>query len=117
MKQKLLFVLVLMCAAAIALLTLASVELRPHLFAHPSEDRIFAFAVLGALLAFALPRHMIGVLVWLMIVAVATEALQSYRPGRDPRLPDAAAKIFGAVLGVALASVLQKLFGPRPRLP
>ena len=113
MIQKFLFVLVALCIAGIAAVTLAKVGWRPHLFHYPALDRIFAFAVLGVLLGLALPRHLPAVL-WLLIAgAVGLELLQFVRADRDPRFFDAIAKIIGAVAGVGVAWALAEFLRRR----
>jgi len=86
-------------AAAIVLMTLGPVGLRPQ-FGHPSLERFAAYLALGAVFSIAYPRHRLWVATAVVCAAVGLEAGQLLVPGRDARVPDAMAKALGAVSGV-----------------
>ena len=86
-------------AAAIMLMTLGPVGLRPQ-FGHPQLERYLAYAVLGMAFSAAYPRHRGWVALAVICGAFGLEAGQLLVPGRDARVPDALAKALGAVCGV-----------------
>lgn len=83
-------------------------HVRPHLFPYPSIDRVCAFATVGVLFGMAFPRQIGFVLIFVIFLALGSEALQVLRPGRDPRILDAIAKVLGCVLGVILARLINR---------
>lgn len=93
------------CVLAVAFVTFANADMRPHLFERSSLDRMFAFAVAGLLFGIGYPRHIGRVLFILTVGAVGSEALQFLWPTRDPRLIDAVAKTCGAVVGTGAAGI------------
>jgi VanZ family protein len=96
-------------AAMVVVFTLGPVSDRPQ-FGHPQGERFGAFFALGLCWALAYPRRPWRVLAGLAIAAVLLEGAQALIPGRDPRLPDALAKIIGAAGGVALVAGALRLF-------
>jgi VanZ family protein len=92
-----------MLAAMVVVFTLGPVSDRPQ-FGHPQGERFGAFFALGLCWAAAYPRRPWRVLAGLAIAAALLEGAQGLIPGRDPRLPDAVAKIIGAAAAVALVT-------------
>jgi hypothetical protein len=94
-------------AAAIVMMTLGPVGLRPQL-GHPSIERFAAYVALGGAFSVAYPRHRVWVALSVVFAAVGLELGQLFVPGRDARVPDAVVKVLGAVSGVLLVTCVQK---------
>jgi hypothetical protein len=92
-------------AAAIVLMTLGPVGLRPQ-FGHPSMERFAAYVALGAAFSVAYPRRRAVVALAVACAALGLEFGQLLVPGRDARAPDALVKAFGAVSGVLVVTGL-----------
>jgi hypothetical protein len=91
---------------AIVFVTLSPIGWRPVTGAPVSLERIAAFAALGAVFSIGYPKHRIPVLLFLLVSAGALEAVQSLIPTRHGRVPDAAVKAAGAIVGVFAAGRL-----------
>jgi hypothetical protein len=89
---------------AIAVFTLAPIELRPVTGAPVSLERFAAFAVIGAALCWGYPKQRLHILVLLVGIVGFLEVAQNYVPGRHGRLPDGLVKASGALLGAAFAT-------------
>jgi hypothetical protein len=92
--------------AAIVFVTLSPVGLRPDTGAPASIERFAAFAALGGVFCLGYPKHRMAVLLFVVAVAGALEALQNLVPGRHGRIADAAVKALGAAAGVLVAGQL-----------
>ncbi len=93
---------------AVAVVTLAPIELRPVTAAPANWERLAAFVAMGALFCLGYPRHrwrMVG-----LVVALAglLEVLQHVSPSRHGRLPDGMVKAAGALLGIGIAVVAER---------
>jgi len=86
-------------AAAIVVMTLGPVGLRPQ-FGHPSIERFAAYLALGAAFSVAYPRQRFWVALAVVCGALGLEMGQLLVPGRDARISDAVVKAIGAVAGV-----------------
>lgn len=79
-----------------------------------SLDHLVAFAALGAAFKVAMPRAGLG---WsfcgLVALALGTELVQTFVPGREAHLGDAAMDIVGGGLGYLVAVAGQKGFASR----
>jgi drug/metabolite transporter (DMT)-like permease len=115
-----------MLVLAIAVVTLAPIELRPVTAASANWERSAAFMALGALFCLGYPRHRWRIVGLVIALAGLLELLQHMSPSRHGRLPDGLVKAAGALLGVALAVSAERIFGrlrtssgPRrdPRVP
>jgi VanZ family protein len=86
-------------------------SLRPRLF--PAQvERFGAYFALGALFGGAYRRPVpTGII--LSVLAIALELGQFLAPGRDPGLPDAIAKVAGAIAGVSAAEVARAILARR----
>jgi VanZ family protein len=89
---------------AIAVFTLAPIELRPVTGAPVSLERFAAFAAIGAAFCLGYPKHRLSILVLLVGIVGLLEVAQNFVPGRHGRLPDSMVKASGALLGAAFAS-------------
>ena len=66
-------------------------------------EHVIAFAVFGALFAFAYPRRVVFVCCVVLISAVTLEYLQTLTPDRHGTLIDACEKIVGGAFGICAA--------------
>jgi hypothetical protein len=93
-------------AAAIVVMTLGPVGLRPQL-GHPSMERFAAYIAVGGAFSLAYPRHRAWVALAVVCAALGLEAGQLLVPGRDARVSDAMVKAAGAVSGVLFVTGVQ----------
>jgi hypothetical protein len=91
--------LALLGVAAIAVVTLCPIGLRPHL-ASANVERFGAYLVMGALISRAAGRRALAATVLVMVLAFGLEAGQRFAPGRHSQIADAVVKAFGGVTGV-----------------
>lgn len=92
--------------AAVVFVTLSPIGLRPATAAPADLERLAAFGILGGMFCLGYPRHRLLVLLLLVAIAGALEALQYLVPTRHGRIHDAAVKALGAAIGVVLAGRL-----------
>ena len=85
---------------------LAPLLMRPGMRIYAHFEHVIAFAVFGALFAFAYPRRVIFVFSIVLISAVALEYLQTLTPDRHGRLLDAFEKLAGGALGISAAHAI-----------
>jgi VanZ family protein len=93
--------------------TLSPIEMRPETH-HVGFERFAAFALLGLLTTFALPRRIVLVAFIVVLCAVGLEALQAAVPTRHWRISDGLVKAAGGLCGVLLANLV--IWG-RDRMP
>jgi hypothetical protein len=84
----------------IAYATLSPIQVRPTLPAPSSFEHLAAFAVFGALLCLAYPRHVALVFVIILGSAVVLEFSQLLTPDRHGRIWDAIQKLVGGAAGI-----------------
>lgn len=97
-------------ALIIAFSTLAPIGSRPHLpEAGPDIERFLAFVVLAGALAIAYPRRRGMVLALTIGLAIGLESAQLLEPTRHGRPHDAVIKGLGAIAGIALAVMADRL--------
>jgi len=73
-------------------------------------EHVIAFVLLGAASRAALPYTSARwLLLWVAVLAVATELVQLWIPGRTPRMVDVLTDIGSALLGTWLAWLLRRL--------
>jgi VanZ family protein len=100
--------------AAIAVMTLGPIGLRPQTHFSPNFERLAAYVALGMSFALSYPRRRVWVLgAVLVAVAAVLEIGQSFVPGRDPRLIDFLFKACGAVIGLSAVRIVS--LAPRER--
>jgi apolipoprotein N-acyltransferase len=87
--------------AAIVVVTLGPIGLRPMTDAPVQVERAVAFFLAGLLFAVAYPRHIWWAVALLVVATFGLEWLQNLRPDRHGREADAAVKFVGAALGIA----------------
>lgn len=95
--------------AAIVFVTVSPIGLRPHDPLSVNLDRALAFCLMSGLFVLAYPRHWVAVLALTFFGAGAIETLQFLSPTRHAEMIDAAVKAGGAVAGVALAMLANRL--------
>jgi len=95
----------LLGVAAIAVVTLGPIGLRPHV-ANANVERFAAFLVLGLLISRAAGRRGLGATLLIIALAFGLEAGQLLAPGRHAHLADAAVKALGGVSGVATLQLM-----------
>ena len=83
---------------AIAVFTLAPIELRPVTAAPASLERSAAFVAIGAAFCLGYPKHRLPILVLLLGIVGFLEVTQNYVPSRHGRLPDGLEKAAGVLL-------------------
>ncbi len=88
---------------AVAVVTLAPIDLRPVTAVPANWERFAAFTAIGALLAMGYPQHLLRIVVLVVALAGCLEVMQHLSPTRHGTLPDGLVKALGALLGVALA--------------
>lgn len=98
--------------AALAVVTLGPIGLRPISQAPVGVEHMLAFAALGIAFALAYPRHLILVLALVIGAAVLLEFGQAIDPGRHGRVADAVQKLIGGGMGVAIGAFV--IFWLRP---
>ncbi len=109
-------ILAWLCLAVILFLTLSPIGLRPHDPLPVNIDRALAFCVMAGLFVAAYPRQWPAVLMLSLCGAGMIELLQFLSPTRHAQLPDALVKASGAIAGVALGALFNRLTG-RDRTP
>lgn len=68
------------------------------------------FSGISLLVACLLPRVRVWrIVLWLLLLAVATEVMQFWVPGREPKLSDVYDNLLGIALGLAVAMPLRWL--------
>jgi VanZ family protein len=85
---------------------LAPLLMRPGMKLYVHSEHVIAFAVFGALFAFAYPRRLIFVCSIVFISAVALEYLQTMTPDRHGTLMDAFEKVVGGAFGIFAAHAI-----------
>jgi VanZ family protein len=94
---------------------LAPILMRPGMRTYAHFEHVIAFAIFGALFAFAYPRRIIFVCSVVLISAVALEYLQTLTPDRHGTLIDAFEKVVGGTLGILAAHGIRSLTQTRRR--
>jgi VanZ family protein len=100
--------------AAIAVMTLGPIGLRPQTQFSPDFERFAAYVALGMLFALSYPERRLWLLGGFLVgAAAALEVSQSVVPGRDPHLSDFLFKASGAVIGLVALRVVYLMVLPR----
>ena len=90
---------------ALTVMTLGPLRLRPRLSFDAATDRVLGYGAFGYALTLAYPRHPRVIAALVLLSAAGLEVAQALSPGRHPRLQDAAAKSFGGMIGILLATI------------
>jgi VanZ family protein len=89
--------------------------MRPEIKAYAHVEHLMAFAVFGGLFYFGYPRRIILVCWVVLGSAVVLEVLQTLTPDRHGTLVDAAEKMVGGAVGIAIARCVHR-YGERRKL-
>ncbi len=95
--------------ALIAFATEGPLSLRPTTGLSPQLERLFAFALVGALFAAAYPRRIFLAAVVVLGAAVLLEMLQLLTSSRHGRVFDAGVKVAGGIAGLAAGWLFARL--------
>ncbi|MGR6466006.1 VanZ family protein [Rhizobium sp. PAMB 3182] len=95
--------------AAIVLVTVSPIGLRPHTITTVNLDRAAAYAVMTFVFTFAYPRQWKWVLLFCAAAALGLELAQELSPTRHARLHDAVIKVAGTLCGSAAYWVLTQI--------
>lgn len=96
---------------AVAVFTLAPIELRPVTAAPANWERVAAFMAIGVLFCLGYPHHRWHIVGLVIGLAGLLEVLQHVSPSRHGRLPDGLVKAAGALLGIGLAVGAERILG------
>lgn len=99
-------VLAWLLLAALLLITISPIGLRPHIPGFVSVERFSALFIIGLLFCLAYPKHWATVLIMLIIAAGLFELMQRLTPDRHGELTDFIVKAGGAIAGVALGKMI-----------
>ena len=113
MTQTLLRATAWILLAAIVVVTLGPIGLRPITDAPGQTERAAAFFIAGLLFALAYPRHVWWAVAFLAVMTIGLEWLQNLRPDRHGREADAIAKFVGAALGISAGWLAANAFKSR----
>ena len=94
---------------AIAVFTLSPIELRPVTAAPANWERFAAFMAIGAVFCLGYPQHRWRIVGLVIGLAGLLEVLQHVSPSRHGRLPDGLFKAAGALLGIVLGLVAERV--------
>ena len=87
--------------------------MRPEIKTYAHLEHLVAFALLGALFAFAYPRRIVLVCCVVFFNAIMLEYLQTFTPDRHGTVIDAVDKLIGDAIGISGARGILFLL-PRP---
>ncbi len=105
MPRKSIFIVACLLLVFVIFATLSPIQLRPKT-GHPVLERFGAFLLVAGAYTLALPRRAGLIAVFMVAAAFALEAAQQLSPTRDPDVRDALVKSFGALVGVAMARLI-----------
>ncbi|GLS43593.1 hypothetical protein [Methylobacterium brachythecii] len=98
-----------MMIAALVVVTLAPIGMRPVIVQNANMERALAYALLGFLFAAGYPRHRLLAFAVGVAVAAGLEIGQVFTASRHGRVPDFLVKAAAAGIGVVAAWVLAEL--------
>jgi hypothetical protein len=113
LPARLLRVLAWALLAGIVFSTLSPIWLRPESGLPANDERFVAFLVLSFVFTLAYPHRLLRVVLVVVVVATALEALQLVMPTRDARLHDLIVKLVGGGLGAGLGVLALRWLRPR----
>jgi len=96
---------------AVAVFTLAPIELRPVTTAPADWERFAAFIAIGALFCLGYPGHRWRIVGLVIGLAGLLEVLQHVSPSRHGRLSDGVVKAAGALVGIMAGVGAEYIFG------
>ncbi|WOC14694.1 VanZ family protein [Pseudochrobactrum sp. MP213Fo] len=99
-------VLAWLMLAALLVVTVSPIGLRPHIPGHVTTERFLALATIGLLFCLAYPKRWLFVLIMLIAVAGLFELMQRLTPDRHGELSDFIVKSCGAITGVFVGKLI-----------
>ena len=109
MTQPIQKILAWLVAAAVTLATLSPPGLRPHLPIGQAGEHALAFVLVGLSFGIAYPKHRWPIAAVSVVLIAILELLQLLVPGRHARVSDFVIDALTAVIGFALAAMLERL--------
>ncbi|MBF9233910.1 VanZ family protein [Microvirga alba] len=100
---------------AVAAFSLLPIQFRPVTDAPADLERLAAFAMIGGAFYLGYPKQRLRIVLLVIGIAGLLEAAQNIVPGRHGRLPDGIVKASGAILGAAIAMVIDREIKRRKR--
>ncbi|PVE20347.1 VanZ family protein [Microvirga sp. KLBC 81] len=94
--------------AATAAVTLSPHQVRPSTAAPADVERVLAFILISATLAFAYPKQRVSVFILAVVIAIVLELGQNLVPDRHAHIHDALVKINGSIAGALIAEFMQR---------
>lgn len=105
-------ILAWMLLAALVVVTIGPISLRPVTPLPTQLERSLALLVIGFVFALAYPRHIVIVAVLVLGTTILLEFLQVLEPSRHGRLVDAAVKLLGGAVGLAFGTLASRARRP-----
>ena len=102
--------------AAIAVVTILPIGMRPTTSYSPNIERFCVMAISGGLFILAYPRRFWAISFALACFVTAFEPLQFLAVGRHPSIHDVLFKATGAVTGAIAGYLLGLIYFPEPKL-
>jgi VanZ family protein len=102
-------VLAWLLLAGLIFVTLSPIDLRPISPLPTQFERAIALAVVGVVFALAYRRHMVLVAALVLGATVLLELMQLLQPSRHGRVIDVAVKLTGALAGLGVGWLLNRL--------
>lgn len=97
------------CLSAVIFATISPIAWRPHDVSDVNFDRAAAFVVIALLFTVGYPRWASRWGLWFALASPAIELLQLLSAGRHARIEDALIKLVGALCGLGLGYLFNRL--------
>lgn len=107
--RRLLILAAWLLLGGIAFVTLSPIGLRPETGLSANVERLTAWLLAGLAFGLAYPRHRIAIAIVLVTAAVGFEIAQHFAIGRHGRVVDAAVKVLGAGVGLAMSIAAERI--------
>lgn len=99
-------VLAWLMLAALLVVTISPIGLRPHIPGYVTAERFIMLLVIGLLFCLAYPKHWVKVAILLVTTAGLFELMQRLTPDRHGEISDFLVKSAGAITGVILGKII-----------
>lgn len=99
-------VLAWLTLAALLVVTISPIGMRPHIPGFVNGERFIMLLVIGLLFSLAYPNRWARVLIMLVIAAGLFELMQRLTPDRHGEFSDFIVKSCGATVGVVLGKII-----------
>jgi len=107
--RRLLVIAAWLLLGGIAFVTLSPIGLRPETGLSANTERLVAWLLVGLAFGLAYPRHRVAIGIVLAVAAVGFEVAQHFAIGRHGRVLDAAVKVLGAGIGLAMSIAAERI--------